>query len=107
MPAKSLTASPPVEHTLNLLQERLFHAEGETNKLAKQLVNYGFKRPPDDTAEGLRSSASSRSSNISNKENDVPPPSYDKAVGRLCKMESMIARCALIFNEKLILMNML
>ena len=43
LPPKAITGSP-VEHTLTLLQERLFHAEGETHKLAKELANYGFKR---------------------------------------------------------------
>ena len=43
-----ITASPlsysPVEHTLEILNERLSSAEEETQKLMKHLSQYGFQK---------------------------------------------------------------
>jgi len=36
--------SSPVEHTLEVLQDRLSFAEEETSRLSKQLSQYGFQR---------------------------------------------------------------
>ena len=43
IPSTSITGSP-VEHTIQLLQQRLACAEEGALKLSKGLVTYGFKR---------------------------------------------------------------
>ena len=40
----TLVCSSPVEHTLEVLQDRLSFAEEETLRLSKQLSQYGFQR---------------------------------------------------------------
>lgn len=44
-PIKASTLSySPVEHTLEILNERLCNAEEETQRLVKQLSEYGFQK---------------------------------------------------------------
>lgn len=43
-PIPATTISSPVEYTLGVLEDRLDFAEEETQKLTKQLTEYGFQR---------------------------------------------------------------